>query len=147
ASESGFRADVGVAYAVLRLTMGANFFVHGGARLPHLAAFVAGTARGFEHTLLPAAVVVPFAYAIPFVEVAVGISLILGVGLRGVLPLAGLYMIALTFGTLLRADYLAVAEQLLYSLVFAILIALRSFDRFSVDRKFVARTPMAPSSR
>jgi thiosulfate dehydrogenase [quinone] large subunit len=121
--------------------MGLNFFVHGGARLPHLGAFVAGTARGFEHTVLAAAAVVAFAYAIPFIEVAVGISLILGIGLRWVLPLAGFYMIALTFGTLLRADYLAVAEQLLYSLVFAILIALRSFDRFSLERRFRVEKP------
>jgi thiosulfate dehydrogenase [quinone] large subunit len=78
--------------------------------------------------------VLGFAYAIPFIEVILGLAILFGIGLPIVLPLTSAYMIVLMFGTIVRGAYPVVAEQLTYSLVFAILIALRSFDRLSIDR-------------
>jgi thiosulfate dehydrogenase [quinone] large subunit len=127
------RADFGLAYAVLRLTMGVNFFFHGATRIPHLAAFVAMTVREFAATGLPPLAVQAFAYAIPFVEIVLGAALVFGVALRAALVAAAAYMVVLMFGTLVRAQYTVVAEQLEYSLAFVLLIGLRSFDRFSID--------------
>ena len=129
------KSDFGTAYALLRITMGVNFFVHGAGRLPHLDAFAAGTAKEFVHTPLPAAFVVAFAYAIPFVEIVLGVAIALGSGLRFALPISSAYMISLMFGTLVRGAYAVVAEQLVYSLIFAILTAFRSYDRMSIDAR------------
>jgi thiosulfate dehydrogenase [quinone] large subunit len=131
---SSFTKDLGVAYAMLRITMGVNFFFHGATRLPHLDAFVRGTVHDFAATGLPPVMVLGFAYAIPFIEVILGLAILFGIGLPIVLPLTSAYMIVLMFGTIVRGAYPVVAEQLTYSLVFAILIALRSFDRLSIDR-------------
>ena len=118
--------------------MGINFFVHGASRLPHLGAFVAGTAKDFVHTPLPAFSVVAFAYAIPFIEVVLGLAIALGFGLRFALPATSVYLIALMFGTIERGAYPVVAEQLLYSLIFAILTAFRIHDRLSIDTRKAA---------
>lgn len=137
------RSDFGVAYALLRMTMGVNFFVHGASRLPHLGAFVAATAKDFVHTPLPAFSVVAFAYAIPFVEVILGLAILFGARLRVALPLTSVYMIALMFGTIERGAYPVVAEQLLYSLIFAILTAFRGYDRLSIDARATSSSPIS----
>jgi thiosulfate dehydrogenase [quinone] large subunit len=127
------RADLGLAYVVLRLTIGINFFLHGATRVPHLATFVASTEREFANTGLPPITVVAFANAIPFIEIVLGVAVIVGGALRPALLASSVYMIVLMFGTLVRAQYTVVAEQLEYSLVFALLIGLQSFDRLSID--------------
>ena len=115
--------------------MGSNLFFHGATRLPHMDAFVNATLHDFSHTWLPSIAVVGFAYAIPFIEVILGLAILFGVGLRYTLPIASAYMIVLMFGTIVRGAYPVVAEQLAYSLMFAILTAMRSFDRASIDSR------------
>ena len=131
-----WRHDAGIAYAILRLTFGVDFLTHGAPRLGHLAAFVAQTVGDFRDTLLPGWSVAAFATAIPFIEVLTGILLITGLRLRIVLPLLGLFLMTLVFGTTLRGRYDIVAEQLAYVLITAILTATRSFDLFSLDKRF-----------
>jgi thiosulfate dehydrogenase (quinone) large subunit len=127
--------DLSTAYVILRVTLGLNMFFHGLPRIGHLAQFVDGVVKSFAKTPLPAALVAPYAYAIPFVEVALGLLILIGIGLRYVLPLGAIYIMTLMIGTLMRADYLVVSEQLGYSLIFVLLIAFRSYDRFSYDRR------------
>jgi uncharacterized membrane protein YphA (DoxX/SURF4 family) len=131
-----WRHDAGVAYAILRLTFGVDFLTHGAPRIVHLAAFVAMTVGDFRGTFLPAWSVAAFATAIPFIEVAAGLLLVTGLRLRIVLPLLGIFLLTLVFGTTLRGRYDIVAEQLAYVLITAILTAARSFDLFSLDARF-----------
>jgi uncharacterized membrane protein YphA (DoxX/SURF4 family) len=131
-----WRHDAGVAYAILRLTFGVDFLTHGAPRVVHLAAFVAMTVGDFRETFLPSWSVAAFATAIPFIEVAAGLLLIAGLRLRIVLPLLGIFLLTLVFGTTLRGRYDIVAEQLAYVLITAILTAARSFDLFSLDKRF-----------
>jgi thiosulfate dehydrogenase [quinone] large subunit len=133
-SIDSLRRDISTAYVILRVTMGVNMFFHGGTRIPHLTAFADSIVKAFARTQFPPALVAPYAYAIPFIEVVLGVLILAGIGLRYILPLSGIYMISLIVGTLFRADYLVVSEQLEYSIVFAILIALRSFNGFSLVR-------------
>ena len=118
---------------MLRVPMGVNFFVHGASRLPHLDRFVATTVREFARTPLAGPQITAFAVAIPFVEVVLGIAIFIGAGLRFTLPASAAYLIVLMIGTLVRADYLVVTEQLVYCAIFAALVGLRAFDRFSLD--------------
>jgi thiosulfate dehydrogenase [quinone] large subunit len=122
-------------YLVLRLTMGVNFLLHGATRVPQLHAFIAATVKEFAGTALPAPLVGFYALAIPFIEVVLGVAITIGAGLRVVVPLAGIYMITLMAGTLLRAQYAIVSEQLLYSLAFVALIVLRGADTRSIDAR------------
>ncbi len=57
--------------------------------------------------------------------------------------MAGALLLAvLTFGTALRGDYNALGAQLLYALVFFVLLLFRArHDRFGVDRAFHRKQP------
>jgi thiosulfate dehydrogenase (quinone) large subunit len=125
--------DLSTAYVILRVTMGLNMLFHGLPRIGHLAQFVDGVVKSFGKTPLPPMLIAPYAYAIPFVEIVLGILILAGAGLRYVLPLSAIYIMTLMVGTLFRADYLVVSEQLGYTLLFVLLIAGRSYDRFSYD--------------
>ncbi len=126
--------DAAVGYAVLRFTMGIDLFVHGAWRLPHLARFVSATAAGFAGSGLPQPLTVGFLWAIPFIEVVLGALMAAGLGLRIVLPLSGLYIAALVFGSTARGEYTAVAEQLAYALIIGLLTVFRTIDnRWSLD--------------
>ena len=136
-----WRHDAAIAYALLRLTLGVDFLTHGAPRVANLTAFVASTVGDFRTTILPVWSVAAFATSIPFIEVAAGLLLIAGLRLRIVLPLLALFLLALVFGTTLRARYDIVAEQLAYVLIVAILTAARSLDRYSLDRYLRGRRP------
>jgi thiosulfate dehydrogenase (quinone) large subunit len=127
--------DLSTAYVILRVTLGLNMFFHGLPRMGHLVQFVDEVVKSFAKTGLPASLIAPYAYAIPFIEVTFGVLILIGIALRYVLPLGAVYIMTLMAGTLFRADYLVVSEQLGYSLIFVLLIAFRSYDRFSYDRR------------
>jgi len=70
--------DRRLAYALLRLTLGINIFVHGAVRLPALGTFVEGMVRQFADTPLPGVAVRLFALSLPLLEAGVGLLLIVG---------------------------------------------------------------------
>ena len=128
------RDDAGLAYALLRITLGLNILMHGVSRLLGGAGtFASSMAKTFQNTVLPAAVVLPFAYALPWLEGAVGFLLLIGFRTREALVAGAMLMLALTFGTTLLQDWNVAAIQLLYSAVYAALIAALRHNRFSVD--------------
>jgi len=92
--------DRSLAYALLRVTLGLNIFMHGTSRLlAGVGSFVTGMTKIFQNTLLPKAVVVPFGYALPWLEADLGILIIIGFRTREALVSGALLMLALTFGT------------------------------------------------
>ena len=121
-----------LAYAVLRLGFGLNFLVHGLVRLPELGAFAAGVAGSFEGTLVPPALALPFAYVIPPVELVVGAALVVGLYTRGALVAGGLLMAALQVGTVVRQEWGTLDDQVLYALVFFVLLYAHR-DALSLD--------------
>ena len=123
-----------VAYAILRLALGINFFGHGFFRiLSGVGAFAAHTAENMAKGPLPHALTLPFGYVIPFVEVTLGVLLILGLGTRYALIVGGLFMVALTFGTTSIQNWTGAGDQLLYSAVFFFLLWLLEANTISVD--------------
>lgn len=98
--------DSSLAYALLRITLGLNIFMHGTSRLlAGIGNFVSGMIKMFQNTLLPTAVVVPFGYALPWLEAGLGLLIIVGFRTREALVAGALLMLGLTFGTALRQDW------------------------------------------
>jgi thiosulfate dehydrogenase (quinone) large subunit len=129
----GALLDRAIAYAMLRFTLGLDILMHGLVRLPHLSAFAEATAKLFVNTPLPAFTVRLFALGLVFVETAVGLLLLLGLWTRSALLLGALTMAALVFGTALRSDWNMLAIQMLYALIYAVLLAAREYNRYSLD--------------
>jgi thiosulfate dehydrogenase [quinone] large subunit len=125
--------DRALAYAILRFTLGINIVLHGVQRFPTWGTFAAGVVKQF-HGILPAIVVEPYAYALPAIEAIVGILLVSGLFTRTALVAGALFMASLTFGTALRGEHDVLAEQLGYELVYAVLLATATWDRYSLDR-------------
>jgi thiosulfate dehydrogenase (quinone) large subunit len=134
--DSGALLDRRLAYAMLRFTLGLSIFMHGLVRMPHLGAFADNTAKLFVNTPLPAFTVRLFATGLVFVEAAVGLLVLLGLWTRWALFLGALTMAALVFGTALRSDWNTLAIQLLYALIYAVLIAAREYNQYSLDARF-----------
>jgi thiosulfate dehydrogenase [quinone] large subunit len=131
--------DRSLAYALLRVTLGLNIFMHGTSRLmAGTGNFVNGLVKSFQNTALRTAVVVPFGYALPWLEASLGLLLIIGFKTREVLVAGALLMMALTFGTALRQDWEVAGLQLLYSVVYTALVAGLRYNSLSTDQKLGA---------
>jgi thiosulfate dehydrogenase [quinone] large subunit len=132
-------SDESLAYALLRLTLGVNFFGHGFVRIVGgVDAFASGMAKGFEKTILPLWLVQPFGYVLPFVELVLGVLLIVGLFSRATLVAGALLLTVLTFGSSMQSNWDAVGTQLLYAVVFSMLLFLRRYNSISLD-SFLAR--------
>jgi len=125
--------DRRLAYLLLRLTLGINMLLHGAVRLPALGAFAAGMVQQFADTPLPAMAVRLFGLALPFMETAIGLLLIVGLWTRWTLVAGGLLIAALVFGTALRSDWEALSIQMLYAIIYYLLLAARTYDYFALD--------------
>jgi thiosulfate dehydrogenase (quinone) large subunit len=127
--------DRNLAYAMLRSTLGLSIFMHGLVRLPHLSGFADNTVKLFVATPLPAFTVRLFALSLVFVETAVGLLVLLGMWTRWALFFGALIMAALVFGTALRSDWNTLAIQMLYALIYAVLIGTREYNAYSLDAR------------
>ena len=133
-SGSGPVWNVAWSYAVLRLTLGSTFLLHGVTRfVSGWSAFADQMVQSFHNTFLPDFMVRPFALSVPPVEVVLGMLLCLGLFTRWTLIAGGLWMVALVFGTTIRQDYPTVAIQLLYALLFFVLQVWEPSNRISLD--------------
>jgi thiosulfate dehydrogenase (quinone) large subunit len=129
-------------YTILRFTLGITFLFHGVIRfVSGWAAFADQMVQNFHNTFLPDFMVRPFALSVPPVEAVLGTLLCLGLFTRWTLIAGGLWMIALVFGTTIRQDYLTVAIQLLYALLFFVLQVWESSNRISLDTLMKERRP------
>jgi thiosulfate dehydrogenase [quinone] large subunit len=128
------RDNKAIAYALMRLALGINFFGHGFFRiLSGVAAFAAHTADNMNKGPLPHAFTLAFGYCVPFVEVALGVLLIVGLATRYALIVGAVFMVALTFGTTSIQNWAAAGDQLVYSAVFFLLLWLVEANTISLD--------------
>ena len=132
--------DAALAYGLLRLTLGMDFLFHAYQRWLDPATFVAGIVRDFAHTPLPVWSVRVFAASTLGWEPFVGLLLVLGLWTRHALVSGALLIVALVFGTALRAQYTVLSEQLIYALLFFVLLLFRArHDRLGLDGLFYHR--------
>ena len=131
------------AYALLRITFGVVFLFNGiGKLMGGVGSFVGGMNQRFAGKL-PAFLVMPFAYTLPFAELILGALIVFGLFTRLGLVLTGLLLAALTFGTVMLADFGTVAHNTQYALVNFVLLWLVDLNRYSLDELFGAKTTAA----
>ena len=140
------RPDLELAVSLARFGLGVNIALHGWTRVFRFAEFAAHLDQQFAHSVLPQALVAASAYAIVGAECIVGILLLFGLALRAALAAGSLLMIALLFGTCLVQNWSAAGDQLIYLGFYAVLLALRGFDRWSLDRLLARAREGSPGS-
>jgi len=131
--------DHGVAFAIIRLTLGINILLHGLTRIFGLGgaeAFATKTAPQFSGTPLASGLVFAFLVAVPFVEAILGLLTTLGLFTRWALALGGLLITTLVFGTAFRSDWASVGNQMIYALTYYLLLSNCRQDEFSLDSVF-----------
>ena len=123
-----------LAYALLRIALGVNFAGHGLIRIHNgAAAFAQTTAEHLAKSPLPQSLTYAFSYAVPFIEAILGLTLILGVFTRVSLIAGALFMMALTIGVTSNQQWDLASQQLLYSVVFFLLLFLLEHNQLSLD--------------
>ena len=146
-SELTSMTDLRLAYGLLRVILGVNIAVHGVSRINMgVRSFAQGLVPLFAKTPLRPGAVYAYAAALPFAEAAVGFFVLLGIESRFAYVLGLLLILSLTFGATLRQDWESAGLQLIYALTYAVLLALRGYNSFSVDGwlaaiRQVGRTP------
>ncbi len=124
-----------IAYALLRVTVGVLFLFSGiGKLLKGVDNFAFGMMERFADSPLPSSLVELFVNVLPFAEVAVGVILVVGLFNVAALTLAGLLILALTFGAVVLADPPTVAHNVTYALVIFVLLWLAEHNGYSLDR-------------
>lgn len=125
AQQGAPRQEQRLAFVLLRVLTGFNFFGHGFARIftgTHLSGFAAGMAKSMAGTPLPGPLVLVTGYVVPWVELIIGLSLLAGVGVRFALIAAFVLLFVLMFGITLRQDWNIAGQQLQYGLVLGLLL-------------------------
>ncbi len=124
-----------IAYLLLRLTLGANIFLHGFSRLigDH-AAFAAYMDKQMHNAPVPGFVVHLVAVVLPWCEGTVGLLMILGVWTSFALIAGSLLMLMLQVGICLAQNWDVAGLQLIYVFLYFVLLTYCDRNRWSVDR-------------
>lgn len=126
--------DIALAYLLLRIVFGINFFVHGLVRINNIPGFVQSQVDLYQELPIPPFMVAGPAFLIPIVELVVGFLLILGLQTRIALIAGSILMMFLMFGVCLLQMWDAAGSQLIYCLIYFILLVAHQYDWFSIDR-------------
>jgi thiosulfate dehydrogenase [quinone] large subunit len=128
------RNNKSLAYALLRIAFGINFAGHGLIRIYNgVGTFATTTAEHLAKSPLPHTFTYAFSYAIPFLEAILGLMLILGVFTRVALICGAVFMMALTIGVTSNQQWDIAGQQLLYSVVFFLLLYLIEHNALALD--------------
>jgi thiosulfate dehydrogenase [quinone] large subunit len=135
-----------IAYLLLRLTLGSNIFLHGFSRLigDH-AAFAAYMDKQMHNAPLPGFLVHLVGVVLPWCEGTVGLLMILGLWTSLALIAGSLLMLTLQIGTCLAQNWPVAGDQLMYVLLFFVLLTYCERNRWSIDRYWEARTSVEKS--
>jgi thiosulfate dehydrogenase (quinone) large subunit len=129
--------DTALAYLLLRIAIGTNICIHGVSRLlAGPASFAHSLVALFQTTPLPGWSVLVFGLTLPWLEAVLGLMMLVGLRTRLALIGGSLVLIVLTFGSTLRQDWAIAGVQLIYSAVYAALLAFRSRNVYSLDAVF-----------
>ncbi len=123
-----------LAYALLRIALGVNFLGHGLFRiLAGTGAFAHTMAEHMTKSPLPIGLMVGLGYCIPYLELLLGLALIVGLFTRVSLVAGALFMMALTIGVTSNQQWDVAGQQLLYSLIFFVLLFGYEYNSLAVD--------------
>ncbi|MDB6019406.1 MAG: hypothetical protein JWR19_3895 [Pedosphaera sp.] len=117
------------AVALGRWCFGIVFLFFGlGKFMGGVGAFAQGLASMYEKTWLPGPLVSAFGHMMPFLEVTLGALLILGIARDVVLFVAGLFLIALTFGQIVLQQAQLIFFNTAYLFMVAVLLFASKYD-------------------
>src|SRR5580704_4201152 len=123
-----------LAYALLRIALGVNFAGHGLIRIYNgVGTFATTTAEHMAKSPLPHGLTLSFSYAIPFLEAVLGLTLVLGVFTRIALVCGAVFMMILTIGVTANQQWDVASQQLVYSVVFFLLLYLIEHNALALD--------------
>ncbi len=125
--------DVAIASLFLRLIFGINFFNHGFTRIGNIGGFANSMVDLFKDSWLPTELVRLTGLVVSPVELVIGILLLLGLFTRGALVAGFVLMMILQAGVVILQNWDTVASQLIYCIIFFLLLATLGFNRFSLD--------------
>lgn len=124
-----------LAYAILRVTIGAIFLFYGISKFQTGIVTVAhGMQVTFAKTWLPSQAIFLFTLVLPFGEVVAGSLLILGWFTQYAAALAALLILCLTVGITVAGNSDGVAQNLIYAIGLFILQYLAEHNKLSVDQ-------------
>lgn len=130
-----------LAYGLLRVTVGCVFALYGIEKLRTGPFSFAATLRGdFAATWLPPIWVYLFGWTLPFVETALGVLLVFGLLTRLSAMAGGILLVLLTGGLAIAGNAGGVAHNLMFSVVFFLLVFHHEHDRLSVDQWLLRRS-------
>ena len=126
--------DQRIAYALLRIAFGVNIFFHGLSRLlgDH-AAFLAYLSQQMAKAPIPKSMLPPFAATLPWTEATIGFLLLLGLFTRFALVAGSLVLIALMAGITLAQNWDVAGIQLIYCVIYFVLLTHRDRNVYSLD--------------
>lgn len=122
-----------IAYLFLRLAMGINMLGHGAVRIPKLQAFSDGMVQTMSKGWLPEALVKPWGMALPFIEFVIGLLLLLGLFTQKSLFAGAFLIVILLFGSSTIENWEAMGSQMIYAVIFYILILKIEDNKISLD--------------
>lgn len=133
--EKSEHSDERIAYALLRMVVGTNLMMHGvGRMLAGTGKFAAKLVGQFAQAPLPTWSIWGFGLMLPTLEGVLGLLLLIGLRTRAALIASSFLILVLTFGSALVQDWPAAGTQLLYALVYSLLIFLHRYDGWAADR-------------
>lgn len=123
-----------LAYVVLRTTVRSVFLFYGlGKLLNGFVKFAEGHEKDFSTTWLPGSAVYSFGVALPFLELIAGSLLVLGMFTRFAAAFGGILLLLLTTGLTISGNPGAVAHNLIYSIIFFLLLHHADDNGMSLD--------------
>ncbi len=129
--------DQQLAYGFLRLVFGVNIFLHGFSRLVgDRGDFLAYLSQQMARAPLPHFLLAPLAVVLPWVEAAIGLLLLLGLFTRLALLAGAALMIVLMAGASLAQDWDVAGIQLIYCVIYFLLLSYRERNFYSCDAWF-----------
>ncbi|SCA63014.1 Uncharacterized protein SCG7086_AH_00140 [Chlamydiales bacterium SCGC AG-110-P3] len=127
-------SDKSLAYALLRLTLGVNIFMHGFVRLfGDYKGFVTKVIEDFHDTFLPDQAMHMLALTLPPIELIIGLMIIIGLWTRWSVAAGALVMIVLIIGQTTLMNWEIVSVQMIYSLTYFLVLFHRAHDTYSLD--------------
>lgn len=125
--------DIAIAYLLLRILIGVNYFNHGFTRIFDIPGFAEGIVEQLKDSYFPEFMVRINSYLVPPVELIVGVLITIGLATRISLIATFILMIILKLGVTSVQNWGAATSMLSYALVLFILLAGHSFNIYSID--------------
>ena len=126
-------ADISLAYLLLRIVVGVNYFNHGFTRMGNIPGFANSMVEAMEGAWMPDFLVRLTAYFVSPIELIFGLLLIVGLFTRLSLVVTFILMVILMYGVTIVQNWNAASSQLIYTIVLFILLAGLGYNQFSLD--------------